>query len=330
MHDWKRDGVEGFLGDRVDGASRRTSLGRVMGAAMLLAGCSTAFTVDGGEDAGSSGTEDAGSEDAGARDAGSPDAGRVEPPEGDYESFIRADQTTLPDGSAITDLLAVFFAKDPGDIVIEREPVGSCELSRTIDRPPAGFELVEDADVGPIRLRAGERVVDLSKGTIGYTPTRLDEALFAPGEPVTVSAAGRDRFSSLQVELDAPSPVGLETPPLPTVGALEVPSDEDLPIRWTGGSSGQLSMAFIFENRARGETESIRCRYPAAAGEGVVPAAVFRRIADDATDASDVTVSVETRQVVSTRIEGWPATITVELTAGPTSPSPFSLSVRSD
>ncbi|MEQ8728083.1 MAG: hypothetical protein RID81_42770, partial [Sandaracinaceae bacterium] len=45
----------------------------------------------------------------------------------------------------------------------------------------------EDADIGPITLRAGDRAAELRKGSPGYSPLRLDEALWSTGgERVTV------------------------------------------------------------------------------------------------------------------------------------------------
>lgn len=304
--------------------------------AVWLAACSSSFSVDGGADAApDAGPEamDAGPDeppDAGPGDSGVGDAGPPDPPEGDYESFVHATQLWLPSGEARTDLLAIFFAKRPGDIVIEREAVGSCELRRTFDSPPDGFELLEDADIGPITLRAGEAVVELRAGALGYPSTRLDEALWSTGgERVTVVSEGSGDYSALGVELDAPSRAGLVTPALPASGSLEVRA-EDLAIAWEGGSFGEVSIKFIYDNRARGDLESITCRYPVAAGAGVVPAAVFQRILADAADPSAVTVSIETEQSVRTRIDGWPAPITVRLRAEPTSRTPFGLSVLPD
>lgn len=307
------------------------------GLAVWLAACGSSFSVDGGADA----AQDAGPEvvdagpdaqpDSGPRDSGVGDSGSPsDPPEGDYESFVHVDQRQLSSGDTLTDLLAVFFAKRPGDVVIEREPVGSCELLRTLDPAPDGFELVEDADIGPITLRAGDRVAELRKGSPGYSPLRLDEALWSTGgERVTVVSEGRGDFSALRVELDAPSPAGLVTPAVPTTGRLEVRA-EDLAIEWEGGSVGEVTIKFIYTNRARDDVESITCRYAGAAGAGIVPAAVFQRILADASDPSAVTVAMETEQSVRTRIDGWRAPITVNLTSEPTSRTPFGVSVLPD
>ena len=249
-------------------------------AALALAmtwGCSSSFTVDGGADAETPADTSVPSDTAilgEDTDPGSPDTGVIDPPEGDFEGFVTVHQTPQSDGGAITDLLAVFFAKDPGDVVIEREPVGSCELTRTIGRPPPGFVVLEDANIGPIVIQAPDAMAELRKGSLGYSPLRLDEALFGDAERVTVVGAGRGRFSPLRAELEAPSLAEVTEPALPATGRLPVAGDEDLPLVWTGGASGELAVSFIFESRARpDDIESIRCRYPVDAGVGVVPAA---------------------------------------------------------
>ncbi|MBO6939872.1 MAG: hypothetical protein JJ863_33175 [Deltaproteobacteria bacterium] len=292
--------------------------------ALVVGACARSTMIFDRTDMGPEGPADGGPPDLPEIDGGPPDAGTSdagpEIPEGDFETLVTATQQETESG-VIVDTLAVLFGKRPGDVVIQREPVGDCELSRTRSAGD-GFVLERDGDIGPIRIESGEELVTLRKGSLGYDAERLTRALWVPGATVRVTAPGQGSLSGFVASLTAPAPLTL-TGPVPSGRVIEARADQPLRLDWTGAESGEVRVRLIYE--VSGELESIHCRFDGALGTGTVSTEVLARIQADADDP-DTTLSLDTIQVEDAVIEGWPTPISVELRAQPPfSESPITL-----
>jgi hypothetical protein len=207
-----------------------------------------------------------------------------------------------------TDFGVVYLASEPGlgfsdaGAVFRRgqrfaydcveETVAGCRVLTCGDELPAAAPV----DVGPITLTGAAQPIEMAFDQ-GYEGVFLmDEALFAGGEAIAVSAPGADG-PALALSVTAPTALTVTAPAWPAGNdRLRVPQAEALAFAWSGASAGELVVNLSDE----AQVTSVQCAFPAADGVGEVPAAALAAL-----PLGGGYVDVELRSEQITRDETW-------------------------
>jgi hypothetical protein len=224
----------------------------------------------------------------GEPDGGEPDDGIVAAEAGEASDFYDAgfEPESGPSGY-------VFFAMNadgPGSLgaVFDGTPVAAsrCRLTTTYGAcavytcPSAG-----DADAGPT-ANAGtltfaapslEAGVAVAADATGLYATATPDALFAPGDSLSVTASGGTVPAFGPQAVTAPGSIAL-TSPVTDGGAVDVPTGSDLGFAWTGGSVDSVAILTASGETADGSLVVARCSYVAITDEGVIPTQVLTAV----------------------------------------------------
>jgi hypothetical protein len=190
---------------------------------------------------------------------------------------------------------------------------GACTLTACTYPPSqtdAGAPAVAYTDAGVVTV-TGVRVdggsITIGPGKYGYETVARPNALFKGGESIGVSAPGNPGGGpAFDVTLKAPSAVILTAPVFDASSTARVGAGQALPVAWQKGGGGDVSVLISAATPER--NTFARCAFPAAAGQGSVPASVLDAVA--AVGAlTGIVVSSEARQELTE--DGWGITVSL-------------------
>jgi hypothetical protein len=192
----------------------------------------------------------------------------------------------------------VGFADGPGSSFTtgcERQVVGACQILLCDysdgggTTPPPGAP--ESAGTVTIGGTTPAFSLDYDAGTKKYVaapavPT--DQLLFAGGETITFTGAGRDvpAFASTLV---APAPIGVTAPSL--ASGLSIDTGKDLTFSWTGSSAGKIAFNIRTTTSSAATTTAnsfVSCQFDASAPSGTIPTALLQNLTK--TDATTTAI----------------------------------------
>jgi hypothetical protein len=232
------------------------------------------------------------------------------------------------DGGVLYDDAGVFFGvwSFGACQVVE---VGS-QFSQTDGGSEAGTVLTE-VSAGTLTVSGGTApVVIAPTNTAGYVSYSYQSTSgagdggpsFAAGDTLTVSASGA-AAPAFSATVTVPGTIQVTEPPPPSptlpdgaplvfpMLAAPIARTTDLPIAWTGGSSGNVLVALSSSGT------SIECLFPESAGSAVIPAAALSYLPQTPTDgglgAAFEISPMSTRAVVTS---GWGIQVQVTGTGG--------------
>ncbi|HEY4188292.1 MAG TPA: hypothetical protein VGP07_24670 [Polyangia bacterium] len=190
----------------------------------------------------------------------------VDSPPGDDDWDLAADGTGSS-GVAVCDL-GTF-----GPCVVTTT---GCAIPRQpCARPQAGKLTLEFADQSSLVLSPN------ADGT--YTQDNIFDTgatLFAPGDTLTVTAAGSSDVPAFSLAVDAPGCLALSQPtlvPPPDGSAFDVPGtytisrSQDLSLVWTGGETDATVGVDLISYSKYGNVVDVSCSFPAADDGGTIP-----------------------------------------------------------
>jgi hypothetical protein len=152
------------------------------------------------------------------------------------------------------------FAHDPTRC--SRETQGEC----TVLSCPTGAGAL--ASAGTLAVDGAAQPVSLAPNDDNsYTRVMSDTPLYVGGETLAFSASGGD-VPAFSDTVTAPGKAQITSPAKPAQ-YLDVDTMTGLRITWTGGGTGSLQLALFAGTTT---TLSVSCRFPIAAGSGMVPA----------------------------------------------------------
>jgi len=108
-----------------------------------------------------------------------------------------------------------------------------------------------------------------------YTVYSAQQALYAGGETITISAPGADA-PAFSLSYTAPSRMSITSPAKPASGAkLTVNRSQGFTASWTGGGAGEV---FLYISGPSASNTTISCGFPASSGTGTIPAAALAMV----------------------------------------------------
>ncbi|MFO0618925.1 MAG: hypothetical protein U0414_40425 [Polyangiaceae bacterium] len=178
-----------------------------------------------------------------------------------------ANSATDLSGYAASAAFREFLEGSPGETTAT--PSGDCVVKTYVRAPRLGRRTAFHS-AGDISIAGGTESLLLHPDRKHEYPKAVDDDadLFAPGDTITLRAAGGDvpAFESIRT---APSPIDLRTPENPGGAPLPIDRSQDLVLTWDGGEFGDL---FV---RVSDDRHEIDCLFPTATGTGTLPAAAL-------------------------------------------------------
>lgn len=163
------------------------------------------------------------------------------------------------------------FAEPSANSACTEEDVGGCAFF-TCDTEAAPIAPAAHLDAGAITVASADKSITLVRDDADgrYGVERVDgEEFFENGGELSAEATGGDDVEGFTLELRAPTPLQMVTPPLASVS---VKVTEALPLEWTGSSQGDVRISL---SNALGS--SATCNAPSASGAFAIPAEVIGR-----------------------------------------------------
>jgi hypothetical protein len=175
---------------------------------------------------------------------------------------------TLLETASSTSMVSVF--QKSGSRTCMTATSDSC--SALIFAPLAGDAgMPPIADAGVISVSGGAMPIMLTpQSGGGYAPFHGMSPLWSGGEPITISAAGGER-RHFAATTTAP---GAATLTMPAERPTTIARGSDLSLSWSGSGIGVVEVLLSASSAGMPAVE-VHCRYPLAAGHGVVPAAIL-------------------------------------------------------
>lgn len=234
---------------------------------MCLARACAPFTGAGGGTGGSLGT-------GGGTGGGTLDGGEIR------SGGVTASSTRYLNGVQQIERASVSWAfgvVTPGVLPYEcvEHLTGPCEVRACSYGGGGGPEPeVTYVSAGTITLTGGHsQVVGGTDGGVMGWWSDPSHAFFGGGETLVYSATGGD-VPPFAGSLTAPTQVVLLAPWAADAGLMAAPRSQDLGVVWSGGASGQVEVS-IHSPTVGNSWSSARCRFPATAGSGLIPAAAL-------------------------------------------------------
>jgi hypothetical protein len=133
-----------------------------------------------------------------------------------------------------------------------------------------------------------------------YTVYSAQQALFAGGETINISAPGADA-PAFTIAVTAPTRATITSPAKPAAGGLTIDRTQDFTATWTGGGVGKV---YLYVSGPSGSNATIACGFAASAGTGSVPAAALAMLPAGMGAFTSTTISVKTVDKNDWRIYG--------------------------
>lgn len=220
-------------------------------------------------DAGSDGTYEL-QPDTAVAEAAATDAGVDAAPSDRVGSVFTISDTTTAGGAMSSYRAGASFRHITSpDTTVTTKTIGPCLLETYGDGEQAK-EVVLSA--GVVQIAGGSTPITLTpKSDSTYAISTANTSLYSGGQTLMVTAAGKD-VPAFTTSLVAPSAVTLSAPAAPG-GSLTVTRSAGVTATFTGASSGDVVL--YFDAAATDKAYSLTCKFKAAAGTGVIPAAAF-------------------------------------------------------
>jgi hypothetical protein len=162
----------------------------------------------------------------------------------------------------------------------KRSVFGACELVWCKLEPtskPIAAPIIVSAGTLTVTRSNGERLVvrpnDLLEDS-NYEGSKPDPAPLAAGERVTVDASGGD-VPAFSESIEVKEPLWL------TSRTIEVSAGHDAEITWSGRTTGEVLLWDLLGHLGDDRIGEVKCRFDAAAGRGIVPAALIDLVPED-------------------------------------------------
>ena len=213
---------------------------------------------------------------------------------------INVSQTAIAGGTSYFSSVAASFSAGGGTVVVAGNCTtttqGSCTVLKCTAPPDAGtVDAGEDGgDAGPVVApNAGDITVSGPKfpdgGSFVLTPGDAGTyqgatgpttaPIFAGGDNLTASAAGKDVPAFSNQTLVAPSDLDVTAPTF-TASVTTFKRSENLAITWTaadgGAATGTVNVLVSAHDTPDDSSTIITCAFPAAGGTGSVPTAALQ------------------------------------------------------
>jgi len=137
----------------------------------------------------------------------------------------------------------------------------------------AGLPPITDAGVITVSGGAMPIMLTPQSGGGGYAAFHGTSPLWSGGESITVSAAGGE-VPAFAATTTAP---GTATLTMPAARPTTIARGSDLMLSWNGSGIGLVEVLLSAASAGMPAVE-VHCRYPLAAGHGVVPAAILANL----------------------------------------------------
>lgn len=160
--------------------------------------------------------------------------------------------------------------------------VGECAISHCPNAQPPQDPLL---DAGKITITGGAQPIELIPDPVthAYGFGAFGPLLWQGGERITIKAEGSPQFRAFRRNVIAPTPIVMTAPAIPVDPnqTMTIPTTQDLAVQWTGGTTGYALLNFMREIPITGVPDAtvgvtyVDCEFPAARGNGVVPASLL-------------------------------------------------------
>jgi hypothetical protein len=253
--------------------------------AVLAVGCDESGTIV-GVDAAADASGDVGTEtydgpgvfDATGTETGAPDAGDAAATT-DAAAFAFIEFSEVPVGGGT--FTAAFYATpaqpQPGCMTVVPDG-GACAVTTCAGHTPSDAGLVTLASAGALDVTGGafgDAGVQVGPDTLGTYLYNTTGPMFAPGDTLSVSAAGGVVPAFAPQPIAAPAAITV-TAPLPgDAGVLIIPTSQSLAVTWTGGVTNDRVVFTLNALFSSGASASTACSWNAVAGQGTIPAGVL-------------------------------------------------------
>jgi hypothetical protein len=225
--------------------------------------------------------------------------------------FIAAfyETTALPQSACTT------TASDAGSCLVTTCPSQGATDAGAVSLVSAGTLTVTGGAFGDAGVKLGTN----NLGSYLYNTTG---PMFAPGDTLTVSAAGGTVPAFPAQALVAPGTITL-TAPLPSdagdAGAIVIPTAQPLDVTWTGGQTGARVNVTLSAFFTSGASASTFCSWDATTGQGTVPASALAPLASGTLQAGGVV----SYQQAPTSFDAGPWTVALRAYTNNASPATF-------
>jgi hypothetical protein len=174
--------------------------------------------------------------------------------------------------------------------------VGSCDVYVCQAPAPTTY-----ASGGTVTISGLSQAVTMAP-SVGktYTPYTAQQALYAGGETINISAPGADA-PAFTVAVTTPTRATITSPAKPAGGALIIDRTQDLVASWTGGGAGKV---YLYVTGPATSSSNIVCRFEASAGTGSIPSAALAMLPAGMGSFTSTSVSVDTVDKGDWRIFG--------------------------
>jgi hypothetical protein len=218
----------------------------------------------------------------------------------------------LPSGpSGGTNVTAFFNANSANDEPTTIASKGDCKL---VSVPTPSTDPTTTVSAGTLTIAGGRTPIMLqptgTMGSVAYTTGLgpVGQQIF-PGNHLIVTASG-DVVPQFSQPIGVPEPITLVEPDLLHAnGVLVLSRTGDNQLRWAGGGADGV-FDFELSRQAAGKSVSLGCRFPLAAGSGVIPAGLLSQLSPaNSTDQVSLFSQVLTQETA--RTGDWMVTVSV-------------------
>jgi hypothetical protein len=171
--------------------------------------------------------------------------------------------------------------------------IGDCTATVvTIDPNAPRMPEVPGLDAGTITVTGigmpSSLVLDYTANDAGqsaYGHAAGETRFYDGGDVISVRGAGGADLPAFEsTSLKAPSDIALLAPSCATGSCPDLDHSQDLLVEWENGGDGKVD--FLVETVADAKVVLLECKFDAASGKGVVPAALLAKL--DVVDGSNV------------------------------------------
>ncbi len=229
--------------------------------------------------------------DGGPSEGGPADA---TPPVGDAGAFgfIELSQVAVGGGQFVAAFYTTPLEPAPGCSYAVADG-GPCLVTTCPSITPNDAGPVSLVTAGALTVTGGafgDAGIDLGPDTLGSYLYNTVGPMFAPGDTITVSAAGATVPAFAAQSLVAPGPITL-TSPTSDGGTFAIDTSKDLTVSWTGGSSGDHVFLGLNAFFTSGASATALCSWDATLGQGTVPQGALAPLAAGDAQAGRSTAS---------------------------------------
>lgn len=192
-------------------------------------------------------------------------------------AFVEFSEVPVGGGTFTAAFYATSAQPQPGCTTVVPDG-GACAVTTCSGHAPNDAGLVTLASAGALDVTGGafgDAGVQVGPDVLGSYVYNTTGPMFAPGDMLSVSAAGGTVPAFASQSIAAPAAITV-TAPLPgDAGLLVIPTSQSLAVTWTGGVTNNRVVFTLNALFSSGGSASTACSWNAVAGQGTIPASVL-------------------------------------------------------